>query len=344
MFLGVLGEGVVAEVLLQVAPGGVDVVSTALKVGHLEQEGWALDAVVVRLADFEAAVPGEHEGVLHGVDRRELAGGEVRAGAANVFEDDLSEHLLLFGGEGRGGDALVLDESVGLLLVASHDVLVGILAKEALLALFGGEGLGELASEVVFVAQELEAHESGLAFLDLARVAGEEGGRRADELAVNQREVEREVVAFPAEAPSALGVRRTEDRHEVVLGVTLRARALFDFQEQLFEGHDLLSLHVATTAEGNGEDGLGEVALAGIHFLERQALAGGRHEDPVSALSVVEAKGRLGLLVSLQGAEEGRGCGRHFFTGGMAERGGDGGGQEAQHAEETGKETHGGVR
>ena len=86
------------------------------------------------------------------------------------------------------------------------------------------------------------------------------------------------------------------------------------------------------------------MALAGIHFLERQALAGSGHEDPVGALGVVEAEGRLGLLVSLQGAEEGGGRGRHFFAGGMAERGGDGGGQEAQRAEETGEGTHGGVR
>ncbi|NDB06808.1 MAG: hypothetical protein EBX95_14045, partial [Acidimicrobiia bacterium] len=37
--LGVLGEGVVAEVLAQVAPGGMDVVGAVLEVGELKEEG-----------------------------------------------------------------------------------------------------------------------------------------------------------------------------------------------------------------------------------------------------------------------------------------------------------------
>jgi hypothetical protein len=100
---------------------------------------------------------------------------------------------------------------------------------------------------------------------------------------------------------------------------------------------------VAAAAEGDGEDGLGEVALAGVHFLEREALADGRHEDPVGALGVVEAEGRLGLLVRVERAEEGGGRGGQLFAGGMAE-GGDGGGHQAERAQEAGEGTHGGVR
>ncbi|MEY3950155.1 MAG: hypothetical protein RJB43_1510 [Verrucomicrobiota bacterium] len=94
----------------------------------------------------------------------------------------------------------------------------------------------------------------------------------------------------------------------------------------MFEGHDLLCLHVAATAQGDGEDGLSEVALSGIHFLDRQALAGGRDEDPVGALGVIELEGCLGTLGIVERAEEGGGGGGHFFAGGMAESGGDGGG------------------
>jgi hypothetical protein len=108
----------------------------------------------------------------------------------------------------------VLDETVGFLLVAGHDVLEGVLVQEALLALFRGERLGELATEVVLILEQFEADGAGLAFLDLARVAGEEGRRRADEFAVHEREVEGEVMAFQRkpQVPLASGVPKMDTK------------------------------------------------------------------------------------------------------------------------------------
>ncbi len=93
---------------------------------------------------------------------------------------------------------------------------------------------------------------------------------------------------------------------------------------------------MATLAEGDREEGLGEVALARIHFLDRKTLAGRWYEDPVGALRVVEGEGRLGALGIVQRTEEGVGGLGHFFAGAMAEGGRDGQGQSGQDGEEAG--------
>ena len=317
-------------------------VGAALEVHEFEEEGGPLDAVVVGLADLEAAIPGEHERLLHGFDGLQFLGREVRTRAAHVFEDQPAEGPALGLVEFGRRDALVLDDAVGALLVAGEDVLEGVLGEEGLLALFRGQRLGEFATQVVLELQQLETDGAGLAFLDLARVAREERRGGAHQLAVDQREVEGEVVAFPAEAPGALGVGRPEDRHEVVLGVAQGAGAFLQLEQHLFEGHDRLGLHVAAAAQGDGEDGLRKVALARIHGLERETLAGGRHEDPVRPLGVVELEGRLGFLLGRKRAEEGLGGGGELLAGGMGEGGGQGERQQAERREGAGEGTHGG--
>ena len=246
----------------------------------------------------------------------------------------------------------MLQDAVGLLLIAGDDVGRDLARKERDLALFSGEGRGELAPEVVFLVEEFKAHKARVLYtdvfgslLDLARVGAEERRRRADELAIDDGEVLGAVMAFPAEAPGALGGRLAKDGYEVVLGVALVGTfALFDDEEQVLEGHDRFDLHVAALAKGDGEQGLGEVALAGIHLLNRQALADGRNKDPVGALRIVEGERRLGTLGVVEGAKEGVGRLGHFFAGAMAEGGRDGQGQNGQDGEDTGEEAHGGDR
>jgi hypothetical protein len=52
-------EEVFAEVFLEVAPDGVDVVVVVLGVVVFQEERWALNHVVMALAFFDAASPGE---------------------------------------------------------------------------------------------------------------------------------------------------------------------------------------------------------------------------------------------------------------------------------------------
>ena len=77
-------EEVAAEVVGEVAPDGVGVVGTVLGVGVFHEEGFALDAEVVRFAFLEATGPGE-------VDLLEVAGLHVADGVGEgvggvVFE------------------------------------------------------------------------------------------------------------------------------------------------------------------------------------------------------------------------------------------------------------------
>ena len=48
-FLYVFAQDVAAEVALEIAPGGVNVVGAVLRVGVFEQKSGALNAVVMRL-------------------------------------------------------------------------------------------------------------------------------------------------------------------------------------------------------------------------------------------------------------------------------------------------------
>ncbi len=115
-------------------------------------------------------------------------------------------------------------------------------------------------------------------------------------------------MAFPAPSPSTFGIRLAEDGDEIVFGVTLiGAFAFFDNREEVFAGHDRFGLHVSALAEGDGKQGLREMALAGIHFLERQTLAHGRNEDPVGSFFVFKSEGGFGALSVIKRTEEGIG-------------------------------------
>ena len=58
-FLNVFAQDVAAEVALEIAPGGVNVVGAVLRVGVFEQKSRALNAVVMRFKGLGAAGPRE---------------------------------------------------------------------------------------------------------------------------------------------------------------------------------------------------------------------------------------------------------------------------------------------
>jgi len=169
-FLEVLRERVVTEVLLQVAPGGVHVVRVVLRVVQFDEERRTLDAVVVALAHFGAAGPSEEDLVLGKLgDFDDFLGGEVIARPADKFIDDETEEFFLLRVEGGEGDALVLQETVGLLLVAGDDVGGYFTREDRDLALFGGEGSRQLTAEAIFLVEEFEVDEARVVRADVLR-------------------------------------------------------------------------------------------------------------------------------------------------------------------------------
>src|SRR5436190_14026506 len=56
-FRVVLPQQVFAEVVVEIAPDGVDVVGVVLRVVVLDEKSWSLHAIVMRVAFFDAAGP-----------------------------------------------------------------------------------------------------------------------------------------------------------------------------------------------------------------------------------------------------------------------------------------------
>ena len=90
----VLLEQVVAEIALEIAPDAVDVVGVVLGVVVFDQEGRALDAVVVGLAAFQAARPGEADLVDARLeDLAQVVGGQLGAESFGIEDDDRVQQL-----------------------------------------------------------------------------------------------------------------------------------------------------------------------------------------------------------------------------------------------------------
>src|SRR5213075_2112744 len=103
----VLLQHVATEIVFKVAIDGVDVVGVVLRVIVLDDEVRTLHAVIVRLAAFEAAGPGEENLIgLGGVDFLQVFAGGVFTITENVFLDDVPEDLFLSGIEFGGGNTV----------------------------------------------------------------------------------------------------------------------------------------------------------------------------------------------------------------------------------------------
>jgi hypothetical protein len=86
----VLSEHVAAEVVLGVAPHGVDVIASPLRVVVLDQEPRPLQPVVVRLARLDAACPGEMQAIQSAVIEFPCLGrGELLRHAPEVLADEV---------------------------------------------------------------------------------------------------------------------------------------------------------------------------------------------------------------------------------------------------------------
>src|SRR5437870_654536 len=87
-----LAEQVLAEIVLQVPPGRVDVVCVVLGVVVFHQEGRALHAIVMAFAGLEAARPGEIKILRPGFfNFLQVLVRDLRAIAVNILLDELPE-------------------------------------------------------------------------------------------------------------------------------------------------------------------------------------------------------------------------------------------------------------
>lgn len=305
-----LAQEVVAEVAFEFADGGVDVVPVTLEVVELDQEGGALDAVIGLFGPIEAAGPGEGELVRAGVAD---AGVEIRrelgAPAAEVSFHEGDEDFTLGGSHVGGGEARGR-ERLDAGFVSGDDLLERGVGENRDLALPFVEGVDELQAEIFFGGEDALAFAGAGA--DFGGVGADEGRGEEDVLAVDDREVEREVVAFEAPAPGFVGGGFAEESDEVVGGIAATGVVLLELLEEELELHDGLGFGHAGVAEAGPEEREAEGLDLGRGVAEREAFALERDEIPVFALFVGERVGDLFLLVGTQGAEESVGGGEHI--------------------------------
>lgn len=300
--LVVFSEEVAAEVALEVAPDRMDVVGAVLGIVELEEERGALDAVVMAFAGFLAAGPGEVDsGPAGGFDAGKISRGDFGAGSMDVFLDEAAKELLLRrmqAGEGETSWGVRCDLAFG----PGDDVGGGLGLDDSDGALGGIEGTEEGEAQVFLRGQDAESLARALA--DFGGVGAEERGGSVDQSALDDGDIDREVVSLHAPAPGVGGARRTEDGQIVEGWITDWTAALLEVTEDLFEAHDGRGLHEAAMAESAGQEGDGEVVGGGAEFFEGETLAFAGDEVPVFAFWVGEVELGFGLLLAGEDGEE----------------------------------------
>ena len=224
-----------AEVAQHVPPDRVDVVGAVLGVVELDQEGRALDAVGMGLAAVGGAGPGEADGVEAGAGgsrrarpgrpRRACPRRRTRSGPGAWPAGRRSARRRRCRRPRRSAAA-----GCGRARISPG----AFAAKRAAFRWLVVERLEQAQAPGPRDRRACAGPARSLA--DLRRVGAEERGRRRDDLAVLQREVEREVMPLDPPAPLAPVARRAEDRQEVQLGIADRAAALLQLAEDLPPG------------------------------------------------------------------------------------------------------------
>ena len=314
-FVVVFAEHVAAEIMVQIAPDGVDVVGVVLGVVEFQQERLVLDAIVMSLSRFDSTGPGEVEVFLAGLGQLgEIGIGQFLAVTADIFLDDLLKDFLL-GRIHLGSGKSHGFEDLDLAAVAGDDLLGCDVGVDDHLALFLGKGMDQGVTEIILNTQHAQSGAGPVE--DLGGIGAKERRRDRNIRAFNNGEIEGEMMALHAPAPGIVPAGFAENGDVIQLGIADRSLALLKIAQDIVEAHDGGGLEVTALAEGAAEQGLSEQPLGGGHFLEREAFADERHEIPILAFRVIQAEGGLGGLFGGQGGEEILRCGGHFLRRGI---------------------------
>ena len=134
--------------------------------------------------------------------------------------------------------------------------------------------------------------------LHFRRVCAGKRRRARDCRAVDDREVQRDVMELDAPAPCALGGRGSEHREAIAFGITHRTATLLDIAKDVLQLHDLRVSVVPTRAQRSLEEFVRELALRLGHRLDLQTVALElRHEVPAQTFGRIKGEGRLLALL-----------------------------------------------
>ncbi len=330
----VLPEDIEAEIIAQITPDGMDMVPIVLGVVVFEQEGRALDPVIMFLALFQTPGPGEADARDAGfLDLGEIGIRHLRAQPPDEFPHQSQSQFPLRRRQIPERHPF-RRPGFGLLLVEGQDVGRGGLVDERGLALRFRQGMDQFPGEILLGAQHPETGPP--ADPDLGRIGAHERRRAGGDLAVDQGEIDRKMVPLDPPTPGALGCRGPENADMVEQGIAGEtATRSFHVLKDLLQAHDRGGLEETAVTQPGGEQPDCQVLLCRTQFLQGDPLALHRHEMPVQPLLRRPLETGLGPLVIAQGSQE--------MLRGLGHFGGDIRGRETcgqQEAEEQGQGFH----
>ena len=318
-----------AKVAREVAPHRVNVIGLVLGVVEFDDEGFALNAIIMARATVEDAGPGKVEAVEIFTGRFDQGGIGDFGAITREIELQQSAELVALGGRECGGGKAGGRKRIDARFVAGGDFVGGFDGDEGGAALRFVEGVYEGEAEIFFFGEDAGAFLGASA--NLGWIGAKKGGRHRDVIGVKNREVERKVMAFETPTPGRGRSGIAEDRHVIHRGVAPDG-VFFDFAEDVFEGDDRLGAGGTALTEAGAEQGAGKVLLRGRHVFERKAVALDRDEKPFFAFGRGQAEHRAGALRGIQRRDELLGGAGHFSG-----RGEGSAGQSRQQSSDDGK-------
>src|SRR5438105_2412345 len=305
-----LAEKIESEVSPRVPPDGMDVVRVVLRVVMLHEQPRPVQPEVVRVSRLDRAGPGE-------MDRLETRFADARSLRLGQFRSQVTDELLdqalrqsavrcghfSDGKTGRGAERFRATRP-------GHDVAERPRGDDGPVPVWRSQAADQLAGEILLRAEDAEALER--AGRHAGRVRAQEGGCDGRGGA-GEREVERKMVPFDAEAPGRSGpaLRVAEHAPRVVVRVAVEAPHPLDRAEDVLEAHDVGGLPVSDIAQRRAQERVGGGALAIVHRPERQSLPLARDVVPVEAFGAFDREDSEAPLLGRQGSEKAGGRAAH---------------------------------
>src|SRR6185503_6390962 len=259
----------------------VNVVGVVLNVVVFDQKRRALDSIIVRLTLFEPSGPREiNVPQSRGSNPVHSCSGDIRRVPRSIFVQ--KRHLDLL---------LLLTQLVGLKTgrlelfcfseIGGQNIGWGALAHNRLGALPVIERFDQLPGKVLFGGKRAQPLEWTLQ--DFGRIRAEERGGRRDVLALDEREVQRNVVTFDSPTPGLVGPCIAEDAEEIKFRIADRPAAFLHFAENRVEAHYRRSCYQPALTKTCAHKSVTQETLRGVEFLEWNPFACSGNEVPVEA-------------------------------------------------------------
>src|SRR4051794_2750606 len=301
-------QQVLAPVVLEVPPDGVDVVRAVLGVVVLDEERRPAHGVIVAPARFVRPGPRERHVVEAGrLDAVPLDSRDLVAPAAQIVANQRTKGRLLRDVELSIPDALRDAVETGSTFIPAQDVRWRVRIGDGDGRAWRCERCEQRPTErLLAIDGSSTVPRSGR---DRGRIRPQERWPAAHEAVADECLPDGDVVAADAPGPRTAGSRITEEGEPIACRVATvpiaHAARSFERPEDRLEVDDRLDLTVAPRAQCRREDGLGIRALSPGHLPEAEASAVARPVVPRKSFRIIEREHRSRALALVEAIDPG---------------------------------------